>query len=89
MSDLSAHLAQLGLPIYQASMNLCPELRFMFLDVLSGKDEQFARGVCRYETMIEGGQDKKDWSKAEKYYRQAVNVFPEGAVPFTHLVTPR
>ena len=39
---------------------------------------------CRYYTMIEGGQNKKDWSKAEMYYLQAVNVFPEGAA-FTSL----
>ncbi|BDA49482.1 probable telomerase-binding protein EST1A at N-terminal half [Coccomyxa sp. Obi] len=41
--------------------------------------------LARYETMIEGGQDKKDWSKAEKYYRQAVNVFPEGGNSFNQL----
>lgn len=33
----------------------------------------------RYETLIDGDQRKKDWSNAEKYYQQAVEVFPEGA----------
>ena len=28
--------------------------------------------------MIPGEQQKKDWSRAEKYYLQAVDVFPEG-----------
>ena len=36
-------------------------------------------GGCRYYTMIDGVQEGKDWSTAEKYYRQAVEVFPEGA----------
>ncbi|KAK9905112.1 hypothetical protein WJX75_009845 [Coccomyxa subellipsoidea] len=41
--------------------------------------------LARYYTLIEGGLNKKDWSKAEKYYLQAVSVFPEGGNSFNQL----
>ncbi len=34
---------------------------------------------CRYEEMaVKDANAKKDWSRAEQYYYQAVDVFPEG-----------
>lgn len=33
---------------------------------------------CRYEEMAVKDAGSKDWSRAEKYYYQAVDVFPEG-----------
>ena len=33
----------------------------------------------RYEEMVvKDANSKKDWSRAEQYYYQAVDVFPEG-----------
>ncbi len=51
--------------------------RCMWEDEVSDQLKMGGAG-CRYYTMIEGGQQKKDWSTAEKYYFQAVTVFPEG-----------
>ena len=34
---------------------------------------------CRYEEMaVKDANSKKDWGRAEQYYYQAVDVFPEG-----------
>ena len=33
---------------------------------------------CRYEEMAVKDAGSKDWSRAEQYYYQAVDVFPEG-----------
>ena len=35
----------------------------------------------RYEEMaVKDANSKKDWSRAEQYYYQAVDVFPEGSI---------
>ena len=33
---------------------------------------------CRYEAMVVGDSRKRDLSRAEAYYFQAIDVFPEG-----------
>lgn len=44
--------------------------------------------VCRYEEMAtRDANSKKDWSRAEQYYYQAVDVLPEGkASPWSNSI---
>ena len=63
---------------------------FMFGILLWYRCDQLGRQIsylrsCRYEEMaVKDAASKKDWSRAEQYYYQAVDVFPEGTI---HTVT--